>query len=801
MAPDTDGLVSTVHERWQQLKSAFNEIADAPPQVRDALLHKLRADQPDLASEVEQLLEHDSESRRFIDTTLIGPRDDGNSLTGSRLGAYRILHEIGRGGMGTVFLAERDGDFQKRAAIKVIRRGMDTDFIIERFHRERQIVAALDHPHIAQLLDGGTTPDGLPWLALEYVDGMPIAEYCREHSLSIEQKLRIFVNVCAAVHYAHQRLIVHRDLKPANILVTADGTPKLLDFGIAKLLDPSERDRTATIAQMLTPEYASPEQLAGAAVNTSSDIYSLGVILFELLTGERAARRNGDLPLMSAVAPQSLRRALAGDLDTIVAKATRPEPERRYDSARQLADDIERYLGGQPVIARPDTIRYRTGKFLRRNAAASIATAVLLISMLIAALLIVREAREARRQQQLAEHRLADVRHIAGAFMFDIHNELRLIPGTTTAREALIRNAAEYLERIDQDGGTDPDFRCDLAIAYQRLAEVQGRPGFANLGDTKKALATCDRAYAIASSLVAAYPAVDRYRNALTSTLNTRASILTATGDLHGAHDTLLRARDEWRALFARHPADQTIARDLAFSLMLLADLEGATANAPLGDYRGAAGTAAEGLDLVKRIRRVSPEDHGFQHYEASMELRLAGACAALGDSGAAIAHYSRAIEILRGMAARFPTVGPIRRDLAKCEVALALLRVADQPREALLLAADAVALADALHAADSADLSALELAATVHELAAEVKQKAHEPADADIAISIAASSDIVAKSPANLTARVALANAEAVGHKAEAAVRDAQQVLAISPMHAGARRVLALAGATPTSR
>ncbi len=791
---------------WEQLKAAFNEIADAPAPMRDALLGTLRNQHPELAAEVERMLARDADSYGFLDTPIIGDRDERNPLIGTRLGAYRVLREIGHGGMGSVFLAEREGDFQKRAAIKVIRRGMDTDFIIDRFHRERQILAGLEHPHIAQLLDGGATPDGLPYLALEYVDGTPIAEFCREHDLEIAQRLHIFIKACAAVHHAHQRLIVHRDLKPANILVTEDGTPKLLDFGVAKLLDPTEKDRTATIARMMTPEYASPEQLAGQPVSTTSDIYSLGVVLFELLTGERARHSaSGDLPLMSSVAPPALRRAIAGDLDTIVAKATRAEPERRYDSARQFADDLERYLSGQPVIARPDTIRYRTGKFLRRNAAAAIATGALFIAMIAGGIMIVTEAREARRQQQLAEHRLADVRRIAGSFMFDIHDELRLIPGATTAREVLVRNAAEYLERIDRDGGADPDLRCDLAIAYQRLAEIQGRPGFANLGDMKTALKTCEHASAIASALVAEHPDVDRYRNALTNTLNTRASILTATGDLRGARDTLLRARDEWRALFARHPASQAIARDLSFSYMLLADLEGDSRNSPLGDYRSAAGAATAGLAVVKKIRRAAPEDHGFQHYEGSFEYRLAGASAGFGDNTSAIAHYSRAIEIFKGMAARFPTVGPIRRDLAKCESALALLLVVDQPREALALATHAASLADGLHLADPADLAALELSATIREQLAEVELSAHESADADLAKAIAELSEIVAKSPANLTARVTLSNAEAVAHKSEDAVRNAKEVLAASPHHAGAQRVLALASTqpllTPTTR
>src|SRR5262245_28756322 len=345
-----------------------------------------------------------------------------------RVGPYRLIREIGRGGMGTVLLAVRSDDaFQKRVAIKVLRRGMDTDAIVGRFRHERQILASLEHPHIASLLDGGTTDDGLPYFVMEYVDGQLVTDYCDAKALDTTSRLELFRKICAAVQHAHQNLVIHRDIKPANVLVTSDGTPKLLDFGIAKLLnpDPGVQTLAATIAgsPLMTPEYASPEQVRGETVTTATDVYSLGVLLYELLTG----RRPYDLPsrtpdeiqrvvcnsvpvrpstvVTHAASSQStrdrpeidsertrppdadrLRRRLAGDLDNIVLKALAKEPSRRYASVDQFSEDIHRHLTGLPVIARKDTLGYRTAKFIRRNRA-GVAAAALVVLALVAGLI------------------------------------------------------------------------------------------------------------------------------------------------------------------------------------------------------------------------------------------------------------------------------------------------------------------------------------------------------------------------------------------------------------------------------
>lgn len=398
-------------ERWRKVEVIFQTALDLTPQERERYLSTECANDASLLRQVEDLLSQHNSAGQLLERPPYGSTDigalesfieDDDPMIGRRLGAYRIEREIGRGGMGAVYEATRvDNEFNKRAAIKLVKRGMDTDFILRRFRKERQILAALDHPHIGALLDGGTTDDGLPYFVMEFIEGQPLYAYCDSHQLSIAERLKLFRSICDAVHYAHQKQVVHRDIKPSNVLVTSEGTPKLLDFGIAKLLNPElagdiTHDPTATAMRLMTPEYASPEQVQGAPTTPTTDVYSLGVLLYELLTGHRPYRlvnrapheiarviceespappsiiitRTSDiLPnlfkgdeattlkgLYSARSStqESLRRQLSGDLDRIVMRALRKDPEWRYQTAAQLRDDITLYLEGRPVSKAPD---------------------------------------------------------------------------------------------------------------------------------------------------------------------------------------------------------------------------------------------------------------------------------------------------------------------------------------------------------------------------------------------------------------------------------------------------------------
>ena len=406
-------------ERWRQVEEIFQGALDRVPDQRTQYVLEACGNDETLRRDVQLLLSQHDSAGELLDVPLYGNTemgmlqaiaDEEDPMIGRRLGAYRIEREIGRGGMGAVYEALRaDNEFNKRAAIKLVKRGMDTDFILRRFRKERQILAALDHPHIAGLLDGGTTEDGLPYFVMEYIEGQPLYSYCDTHQLTILERLKLFRPICDAVHYAHQKQVVHRDIKPSNVLVTSDGVPKLLDFGIAKLLNPQiagdiTHDPTATAMRLMTPEYASPEQVQGAPTNPTTDVYSLGVLLYELLTGHRPYRlvnrapheiarviceespappsiiitrvedllpslNRGDdesttlkqLYTTRSATPESLRKLLSGDLDSIVMQALRKEPEWRYQSAAELRDDITRYLEGRPVSDLPDPPRLTLG--------------------------------------------------------------------------------------------------------------------------------------------------------------------------------------------------------------------------------------------------------------------------------------------------------------------------------------------------------------------------------------------------------------------------------------------------------
>ncbi|MFY9820922.1 MAG: serine/threonine-protein kinase [Thermoanaerobaculia bacterium] len=407
-------------ERWRRFKEVFSTVLAVPPAMREAWLAETLPADPVLADEVRELVAVFEKGGEIFEiqtpaTAPDLPPELPTAAAGLRIGPYRILSELGRGGMGAVYLAVRDDQaYEQRVAVKLVKRGMDTDDIVRRFVHERKILAALVHPNIAHLLDGGSTSDGRPYFVMEYVAGRPITVFAQTKKLGVEARLRLFVKVCSAVQFAHQNLIVHRDIKPSNLLVDRDGEPKLLDFGIAKLLAPPAFGKLSELThahrQPLTPDYASPEQLAGEPVTTAADIYGLGILLYELLVGQNptaAAKllgpgRAGRLPSQAVRGLDGDRRRsrrLKGDLDTIVGKALEHEPQRRYATAAALAEDVERHLEHRPVKARPPTVVYRLGRMMRRQ---KLASALVLAVALLAAVTSVL-AIEYRRQIGIAE--------------------------------------------------------------------------------------------------------------------------------------------------------------------------------------------------------------------------------------------------------------------------------------------------------------------------------------------------------------------------------------------------------------
>jgi len=482
-------------ERWQRLEALYDEAVELPPPERERFLDEQCRDDDDLRRELTDMLrDAGSGLTNAVEHAAAAVAGDSCAWTGRKIGPYRIVRLIGQGGMGAVYEGFREDTFQKRVAIKLVKYSFDSEFARRRFQQERQILARLDHPNIARLLDGGDY-EGLPYLMMEFVEGAPLL--AAASSLGIAAKLRLFQKILSAVSYAHRNLIVHRDLKPANILVTGDGDPKLLDFGIARLMeeDPTgSGGHTMTAAAMMTPDYASPEQVKGEPAGIASDIYSLGAILFELLCGARPHRLESysteevyraicesepRAPSATAADPH-IQRELRGDLDTLVLHAMAKDPASRYASAEAFSTEIERYLDGRPLTVRPASALERAWKFAKRNRLAVGAAVAVAASLIGGATVSTIEARR-------AERRFAQVRELANTFLFQFYDQVTPLPGTTAVRASIVETARKYLDGLAQEAGNDKGLILELAQAYARLGSVQGRTGSANLGQLEDA--------------------------------------------------------------------------------------------------------------------------------------------------------------------------------------------------------------------------------------------------------------------------------------------------------------------------
>ena len=669
----------------------------------------------------------ENEQRQLLDDTAIGP--------------YRVLRRIGQGGMGTVYLAERDdAEFKQQVAIKLVKRGMDTEFVLRRFRNERQILAALNHPNIARLLDGGTTADGRPYFVMEYIEGQPITEFCDARRLPVAQRLRLFQQVCAAVHYAHQNLVIHRDIKPSNILVTADGIPRLLDFGIAKLLNPDLAahtiEATAVAIRLMTPEYASPEQVKGAAISTASDVYSLGVVLYELLTGHRPYRITSRAPHevarvvceeeprkpSTAVArvqtypvadgttsltvtpesvsrnrdgsPERLRRRLAGDLDNIVLMAMRKEPSRRYASVHQLANDIRRHLEGRPVVARKDTLGYRTAKFVGRHKAGMLAAVLILISLVAGAVATLH-------QRAKAERRFNEVRQLANSFLFEFHDAIKDLPGSTPARELVVRRAEQYLDRLAGEAGGDADLQSDLAVAYQKVGDVQGNPYEANLGDSAGALESYKKARAISEELVRRDPSGRNGRRLLALSCLRMGDIGWGTGDTSAAIESYQKGMALAEGLLETDQLDLQTSRQFWRGYRNLA-----YARAQAGDFDGALATFQKGQGLIEKLVAANPNDTEVRRDLSASYKSLGEALGEMGDFAGAEERFRQSLAIDEAAAATDPNNGTYTRAVVTGYMSLGdVAAAAGNPAAAVGHFRKAVALQTQLAAADPANV------------------------------------------------------------------------------------------------
>ena len=685
-------------ERWKEIEGIFEHALELQGNDRAAFLQKSCNGDEDLRREVESLLEShasagdfmDEHSRFFSDENL----KDGDEAvpSGQLIGAYRIIRQIGRGGMGAVYLAERaDEQFEQRVAIKLIKRGMDTESVLRHFRNERQILASFNHPNIARLFDGGTTTDGLPYFVMEYVEGVPIDKYCNERDLPIGERLKLFREVCAAVTYAHRHTVIHRDIKPSNILVTSDGIPKLLDFGIAKILqtgDGVELLVTATGVRPMTPEYASPEQVRGDPVTTASDVYSLGVVLYGLLTGTSPYRFTSRAPrdVEHAITEQEPTRPstviaddknphsairnpklLRGDLDNIVLMALRKEPERRYQSVDQFSEDIRRHLDACPVLARKDTIGYRAAKFVRRNQAATIAAALVLLALIGGIIATSSEAHRAKIQEATAkaekaraERRFNDVRQLAHSVLFDYHDAIKNLPGATRVRERLVKDALVYLDSLAREAGGEPALQRELAAAYERVGDVTGEAYGASLGDMAGALQSYEKALRIREALVAAAPHDVQSRRDLGDIYRKVGNQLLETKEAARGVEYLKKSLALSFSLAQELPRDSDIRRELAENYNSVG-----AALRDIGDTAGALEHLRKALPIYEELLAVNSRDRGLRRSLSVVYQNIGTTLFLTNDTKGALENNQKVVVLREALVAEDPTNADYRRILA----------------------------------------------------------------------------------------------------------------------------------------
>src|SRR5580700_3079724 len=658
-------------DQWQALSPYLDQALAMTDDERAPWLSSLGEQDPALAAQLAALLvEHRVLAQEgFLEKGRFAlPSSAG--LAGQTLGPYTLISQIGQGGMGSVWLARRsDGRFERQAAVKFVNIALAGRATEERFKREGSILGRLTHPHIADLLDAGVSSDGQPYLILEYVDGEAIDRYCDEHKLDVEARVHLFLDVLAAVAHAHANLIVHRDIKPSNVLVTASGEVKLLDFGIAKLLEGEGQTGAATLlthegGSALTPEYAAPEQLTGRPVTTATDVYALGVLLYVLLSGRHPAGSGQHSPaeLLKAVldlepprvseattadnskliaerrggTPDKLRRELRGDLDTIVGKALKKDSQERYASVIGFADDLQRYLKHEPISARPDTLAYRTAKFVRRNrtVVALIATAIVLVIGSLSTGLYV-----ANRQRKIAEQRFAQVRQLANKFI-DLDARIRGLQGSTMVRMQMVSDSLQYLRSLESEGHVDKDLALDIAFAYVRVAHAQGDPTSPNLGQFAEAKKSLSQASKFVDPILA-----DDAKN--------RRALLIATTI---AHDRMTLADSE-----NRHEESSAYAKDAASLIerfLSLGNADPRDAYSMVYFYMNVADNAAncrrfnDATRYCRRALEIARPVERARIAEGSIYDVLADTLRQSGDLGGALKTVNRATELQEQQAA-----------------------------------------------------------------------------------------------------------------------------------------------------
>ncbi|MCL4845786.1 MAG: protein kinase [Acidobacteria bacterium] len=658
---------------WTRVTRLFDEARERPAAERDAWLLE-RCDDEAIRTEVDALLRAYEADPDFLEAPAdataaveaIAP-EANHRAEGRRIGPYRVIREVGRGGMGVVFEARREGvDFEQRVAIKLLPAAWAEPVLADRFRFERRVLAGLDHPNIARLLDGGTTEEGVPYFVMEFVDGQRIDAWCRARDLSTRARVDLVMAVCDAVAHAHQHLVVHRDLKPANVLITADGRPKLLDFGIATLVSDesgTSAGLTRTGQGSFTPEYASPEQVRGERVTTASDVYSLGVLLYGLLAGRPPYSLAGRSPLdamrticeadpaaPSTVADATEAGALRGDLDAVVLKALRKDPRERYVSVSELSSDLAAWLDRRPVSAARATLGYRARKFAARHKTAVAAAAAVLLSIVAGGATTAWQARVAALERDKAQNRFREVRQFSRSLLFEVHESLRGLPGATEPRRLLLDRAVAFLDGLAADADDDDALLLEVAEGYRRLGHVQGSAVSDNVGDVRAAIASFEKAVRFAAAALERRSDDTHAIGLASGAYDDLAGALADQGHAAGAAAADARHRGLTERLVARNPADPGVRAGIAASLVNLGRFR-----SRFGDHAAARADYERALAIFEALPSDVGDGDDVLANHAFVLKRLGALALASGDLEGGERRYREALALDERLVARHP--------------------------------------------------------------------------------------------------------------------------------------------------
>jgi serine/threonine protein kinase len=703
-------------DRWNRIEEIFQRALELPGSERSEYVAHTCGDDEELRSEVESLLASEGDSTILLRSLVAGDIRElaefqSSSEVGLQLGSYRLVRELDSGGMGVVYLAVRSDDhYFQIVAIKMIRKGLESPALVQRFRAERQILATLSHPNIGAILDGGDTEDGRPFIVMEYVEGQPITLASESRGLSIRQRIELFRSVCSAVHHAHQKSVIHRDIKPSNVLVSPEGIVKLIDFGVSKPLAPGlipgELPQTESGQRLMTPDYASPEQLLGQELTTASDVYSMGVLLFELLTGSRpymlrdlspaAAERivchqGGRKPSSVRGLTERTRKELTGDLDRIVLMAMETEPSRRYLSAQHFEEDLHRFLQGRPVVARKATSIYRLSKFVQRHKTASLVTCAAFIALCGAILFD-------SWQSRLADRRVKQVETLADSAISDLTEKLEQSTASTEAQASLFHSSLKYLEQLRQSFGNDPRLLLKLSKAYERVGDLEGSPFVANLGNARTAVTSYQEALRMAIEAHARLPGEESIR-AVIEAYQKLGALEFFLGDIQKAQDnyqqSLPLAQDFWR----RRPEDPTRGRLLAMNYARLGDLQ-------LDNLE----TDKALNSFLSAFRIFGSDPNGDEDHDQTLMrlyIRMGGALMERGSQSEALVNLRKSIAVAEGFAQKHPSASQAKQylfevynDIIGPLTGTDTLNVGDS-KQAEIYARKALAIAEAVAASD----------------------------------------------------------------------------------------------------